>query len=317
MKRLYIHLVWCLILLSSSALLEGAEQDINSLSASPKPSVVNDLYPGLTTGALTYAVASELPNGALLKAGELVIRDKDLADEIAKAQKQMQPMLRKNALLFLEQIATSKLVLAEAKAEAVKSGLDISKKDEQSILQDYVQSLVKNVKVTDTEVVYFYNNNKDAVGGAPLTLVKPQIEQFLLQQKQQDHLDKLIRTIGRRMKIEISGSWLKVQAASAKDNPVDKARESSRPSLVDFGSKGCIPCDMMAPILETLRKKYEGKVNVIFIHIGEEPILASRYGVQTIPVQAFFDKTGREVFRHVGFFAQDEIEKKLAEMGVK
>lgn len=44
---------------------------------------------------------------------------------------------------------------------------------------------------------------------------------------------------------------------------------------------------------------------------------AARYGVQSIPVQIFFDKDGREVFRHVGFFPKDQITAKLAEMGVK
>ena len=46
-------------------------------------------------------------------------------------------------------------------------------------------------------------------------------------------------------------------------------------------------------------------------------ILTGRYGVQAIPVQVFFDKTGKEVFRHVGFFAEQEIEKQLLKMGAK
>jgi len=60
-----------------------------------------------------------------------------------------------------------------------------------------------------------------------------------------------------------------------------------------------------------------GHPNVLFVHVREEQVLAARYGVQSIPVQVFFDKDGREVFRHVGFFPQEELEKKLAEMGVK
>ena len=74
---------------------------------------------------------------------------------------------------------------------------------------------------------------------------------------------------------------------------------------------------MMAPILDRLRDKYKDKIDVIFIHVGQEPILASRYGVQSIPVQIFFDKTGKEVFRHTGFFPEEEIEKQLSKMGVK
>jgi len=98
---------------------------------------------------------------------------------------------------------------------------------------------------------------------------------------------------------------------------VDKARASGKPSMVDFGASGCRPCEMMVPILADLKKKFEGKLNVEFVHVREEQVLAARYAIQAIPVQVFFDKDGKEVFRHVGFFPQAEIEKKLAELGVK
>ena len=319
MKRFGTLPAACLFLLAFVLSLQGAGTDatVKLPPSSPKSQAVNDLYPGLTTGAFVYAMASELPEEVLLKTGELVIHDKELSEEIAKAQEQMRPKLKKNALFVLEQIATFKLILTEARAEAAKSGKDTSEKDEQTIIQDYLLALAKTVKVSDAEILDFYNSNKEMLGGATLPQVKPQIEQFLLQQKQQEFIDEHIRTIGKRMRIEISAPWLKVQAALAQDNSVDKARASGRPSLVDFGSVGCVPCDMMAPILDTLREKYRGKLNVLFIHVGEEPILASRYGVQSIPVQIFFDKTGKEVFRHVGFFPQDQIERKLSEMGVK
>jgi thiol-disulfide isomerase/thioredoxin len=226
----------------------------------------------------------------------------------------MQPALRKNSFFVLEQMATFRLLLTEAKAVAAKSGQDISQKTEQEIIQDHLRSLIKTLEVTDEEISVFYNGNTEMFGGATLVQVKPQVRQFLLQQKQQDLINERIRTIGRRIPIVISASWLKTQAALAKDNPVDKARASGRASLVDFGSTGCVPCKMMEPILETLRKKYKNKVNVLFINITEEPILASRYGVQAIPVQIFLDQTGKEFFRHVGFFAQDQIELKILEM---
>ncbi|MFB0552865.1 MAG: thioredoxin domain-containing protein [Phycisphaerae bacterium] len=319
MKRYGIFIAGYLSFLVFVMPLHGKEANkANSPSlVTPKPLTINDLYPALTGGALGYALASELPEGVLLKAGNLVINDKDINIEIAKAPEQMRPQLKKNAFFVLEQIATFKLLLAEARTEAAKSSKDISEKNEQAIIQDYLSALAKTVKVGDEEILDFYNSNKEILGSASLTQVKPQIEQFLLQQKQQELIDEHIRTTGRRMRIEVSASWLKVQAALARDNPVDKVRESGRASLVDFGSTGCVPCEMMAPILDTLREKYKGKVNVLFVHVGEEPILASRYGVQSIPIQIFFDKTGKEVFRHVGFFAQEQIEKKLAEMGTE
>gem|GEM_PF-4123983 len=51
--------------------------------------------------------------------------------------------------------------------------------------------------------------------------------------------------------------------------------------------------------------------------ITHSQILAARYGIRSIPVQAFYDASGTEVFRHVGFFAQTEVDKQLAAMGVK
>ena len=55
---------------------------------------------------------------------------------------------------------------------------------------------------------------------------------------------------------------------------------------------------------------------MLFVHVGEQQILGARFGIRAIPVQAFFDSNGKEVFRHEGFYPQAEIEKKLAAMGV-
>ena len=185
------------------------------------------------------------------------------------------------------------------------------------MIQTYLKGLVADVEVSDAEVAKFYEENKDACGGATLDQVKDQIQQMVLQQKQQALVDEHVRTMGQRMTIEVSAPWTKEQSVLARDNPVDKARSSGKPSLVDFGSTGCRPCDMLAPILDTLKEKYAGRLNVLFIHVGQEQILAARYGIQTIPVQFFYDKDGKEVFRHTGFWPQAEIEKKLAEMGVQ
>lgn len=314
MKNYSITAIAGLSLLALAISLKASETDPAANSTPAKQQFVDELYPGLTTGALTFAHAATLPEGTLLKAGDLVINSKELSERIAGADAKMQPALRKNSFFILEQMAAFKLLLAEAKSAAAKSGDDITQKTEQAIIQNHLRSLMKTLQVTDEEIIAFYNGNTETFGGATLAQVKPQIGQFLLQQKQQELVNERVRTIGRRMTIEISAPWLKAQAALAKDNPVDKARTSGRASLIDFGSTGCVPCKMMEPILETLSKKYKDKINVLFINVTEEPILASRYGVQAIPVQVFFDKAGKEFFRHVGFFAQDQIELKLSEM---
>lgn len=319
MKISHFSLVACLCLLSLAAAIHAAEKEspaISPPSAKPLPTV-NDLYPGLTKGVLTYASASKLPETTLLLAGTLAIHEKEVMQEISKAPEKIQQKLKKNALFILEQIATLKLFLAEAKSKAASNGKDISDKDQRLIIQEHVNNLTKKVKVSDSEIQDFYSSNTKMLGGASLTQVRPQIEQFLLQQKKQEFINEYIRTIGQRIPIQISASWLKTHAALAQDNPVDKARASDIPSLVDFGSTGCIPCDMMAPILEELGKKYKDKINVLFIHVGEEPILAERYGIKSIPVQVFFNKAGKEIFRNVGFFAKEKILAKWKEFGVE
>ena len=277
--------------------------------------LVSEAYPGLASGTLTYARLSDLPAGMILRAHDLTIKDTEVADQIAQAPAEMQPQLKKNAFFLLENRATRQLLLAKAKAETPEQQ-STAAADEETLIQTYLKGLVTNAEVSDAEVTKFYEENKEACGGATLDQVKDQLRQMVLQQKQQAVIDEHVRTLGQRMTIEVSASWTKEQSVLAKDNPVEKARNSGTPSLVDLGSTGCIPCDMLAPILDTLKGKYSGKLNVLFVHVGQEQVLAARYGVRTIPTQIFYDENGKEVFRHVGFWAQAEIEKQLADMGV-
>jgi len=295
----------------------SAEEKPVAPAPGDKAALVSDTHPGLASGCLTYARLSDLPKGTLLKAGDLVITEKDVADEIAKSPQDVQAQLKKNGFFMLEQIAGPKLIVQIAKSEAARTGKELPSQVDRMVMDYHLGGLAEKVEATDAEVADFYQKNKGLVGNATLDQVKAEIRNYLVREKQQAVIAKYIETLGQRTPIEVSAAWVKEQAALAKDNLVDKARASGRPSLVDFGASGCRPCDMMAPILEMLKKKHEGKANVLFVHVREEQILAARYGVQSIPVQVFFDKDGKEVFRHVGFFPQDELEKKLAEMGVK
>ncbi|MDD5328096.1 MAG: thioredoxin family protein [Phycisphaerae bacterium] len=89
------------------------------------------------------------------------------------------------------------------------------------------------------------------------------------------------------------------------------------PRLVDLGADKCIPCKMMAPILEELKKDYAGTVNVEFIDVWKNPDKAKEYGISIIPTQIFFDSSGRELFRHEGFFSKEDILAKWKEFGVE
>jgi thioredoxin 1 len=289
-----------------------------ALAGEPNTIMLNEKYPGLASGCLTYAKLAELPAGILLKSPDVNVTASDANEQIAKNPKEVQEQLKKNEFFLVEQIATGKLLIVIAKKDAADSNrTDLKNKSDNEIVQAYFEKVTKSVSVTDADVNQFYQENKDACGGASLDAMKDQLKQYVLDQKKQLAVTEHIKTLGKRLPIEVSSSWVKAQAVLAKDNPVDKARASGKPSVVDFGATGCRPCDMMAPILATLKEKYAGKVNVLFVHVKEQEILASRYGVQSIPIQVFFDKDGKEIFRHSGFYPQAEIEKKLVEMGVK
>jgi thioredoxin 1 len=287
-------------------------------SGAPEASgTVESLYPGLASGVLMYARLGDLPGATLLRSGRVEIIADELNSEVLRAPEALRDQLRKNGFFLLEQMAKNKLLVQVAKGHSDKAGSYLSQNSEKEIIRNYLQQIVDNVEVREADVKEFYQQNKDMFGGAKLDQVRKQLHQYLLHQKQEQTISEHIRTLGQRIPIVVSAPWVKEQAILARDNPVDKARTSGRPSLVDFGASGCRPCDMMAPILNDIKKKYEGKLNVIFVHVREEQILTTRYGIQGIPMQIFFDKDGKEVFRHTGFFSQKEIEKKLRELEVR
>jgi thioredoxin 1 len=87
-------------------------------------------------------------------------------------------------------------------------------------------------------------------------------------------------------------------------------------TMVDLGAATCIPCKMMAPILEKMEKRYKGKAAIIFIDLRYQREAAQYFGVRAIPTQVFFDRTGRESYRHVGFMSEEDIVKQLSLLGV-
>jgi thioredoxin 1 len=88
-------------------------------------------------------------------------------------------------------------------------------------------------------------------------------------------------------------------------------------TMVDLGAKKCIPCKMMAPILEKLEKVYASRAAIVFLDVWEDPKPARRFGIRAIPTQIFFDKNGKEVYRHEGFLSEEEIVRRFKDMGVK
>lgn len=90
----------------------------------------------------------------------------------------------------------------------------------------------------------------------------------------------------------------------------------SLPVFVEVGAHECVPCKMMQPVLDELRRDYEGRLTIEFADVWEDQSLGVKYNVRSIPTQVIYDASGEEVFRHVGYWPKEEIDAKLKELGI-
>ncbi len=86
-------------------------------------------------------------------------------------------------------------------------------------------------------------------------------------------------------------------------------------TMIDLGATECIPCKMMAPILEEVKQEYQGRAEIIFIDVWKNPDQAKKYNIRAIPTQIFFDADGVEKERHVGFMDKKKIVATLTKLG--
>jgi thiol-disulfide isomerase/thioredoxin len=277
-----------------------------------QPLTVNAKYPSLDLGILGSAKLAALDKGTLATADGFTITKAELTETVSRQDPKLRGQFEKNLLFILEQEITRRALINEA----VKAGVFDRNNDENQIIQELFEQKAADASVSEEDLKAFYLANREMVGGAPFEQVKEGIRQYLLQDKKQQAVAAYLSALTDSIPLRVNKDWVELQSRVALDNPVDKARLSGKPTMVEFGAAGCIPCDMMQPILDKLRKDYPQKLNVVFIHVGEEQILAARYGIRSIPVQVFYDARGKEVFRHVGFYAEKDVLEQLKKAGL-
>ena len=95
-----------------------------------------------------------------------------------------------------------------------------------------------------------------------------------------------------------------------KDNFEQEVMNSDLPVLVDFWAVWCGPCQMLAPTVEQLAEEYACKVKVGKVNVDEQPELAQRYGIMSIPTLILF-KDGQVANQTMGVQPKESIEAML------
>jgi thioredoxin 1 len=103
---------------------------------------------------------------------------------------------------------------------------------------------------------------------------------------------------------------------TTENSDVKTAAPKAKVTFIELGSKTCIPCKQMVPVMAAVEKDFGSQIEVVFVDVKQERKKAREFGVRLIPTQIFQDSTGTEFYRHEGFLPQSEIEKLLLEKGL-
>jgi len=273
-------------------------------------------FPRLSFGPLKQATVADLPARVLLTAEDLTIGSSDLSREIAKLPSSARSQFSKYAFVILENMAARKLLVSEAKTWASKNSVS-GGLSEGGLINAFLQSIASRVTVTDEEAAEFYKQNRDMIGSATFEYVKADLKKYLLKEKQQAAVDSYVNSISARHDVRISKAWASGEYKKWKTNPVERVRRSGKPSLVQFVGPGCQACEKMEPVINGVRRKYAGRLNLLSVRIDKEQALAAYYDASSIPLQVFCNRRGEETYRHKGVMDRRAIDQQLEKLGVK
>jgi len=252
---------------------------------------------------------------------ERIITVAQFEREVNKIPAPFQEVLKEEPAQFLEQMILKEVLLQEARRQGLKSDPTALGEDRDlSLIQNLLKKeVLDKIQVSPQEVQEVYQQHREQMGKKPLSEVSPMIEGAIREVKGKEKTEEYVASLKNKAKIEIDESRLKEISAAPPDTNTkedfSRAMKSGKPVLVDFGANSCMPCRQIRPILKELEKEYTGKAEVLIIDVYKYKDLATEHRVSLIPTLIFFDKAGKEVFRHVGAWDKESIAGKLKEAG--
>jgi thioredoxin 1 len=225
---------------------------------------------------------------------------------------------------FLEELINQELVRQEALRQKldtiseIKFRITQNKPIRNQILIDELlnREIRSKIIVTEEEMIKYFKDNREQMRGLTYQQTKPQIYQTLAKQKETDALKTYFAELRKKANITYNKNWLKNEEKRM-SNPIKQVLKSKLPTMVDFGSDNCLPCIQMKPIVAELQKEYKDKANILLLDVDEYTDLTRKYRIVVIPTQIFFDTSGNETYRHMGFYPKEDILTQLRKAGLK
>lgn len=119
---------------------------------------------------------------------------------------------------------------------------------------------------------------------------------------------KKIREMMQKMSGEEKAKKVVNSPVKLDSSNFDETIKNNENVVVDFWAEWCMPCRMIAPVVEELAKEYAGKVVFGKLNTDENPTIAARYGISAIPTMIFFKK-GKPVDQIVGAMPKSELKR--------
>jgi len=125
----------------------------------------------------------------------------------------------------------------------------------------------------------------------------------------------LVQTLVLIAAISLWGSL----CCATESSPAPEIPVKGKITMVGFGHSGCLGCWLQGPTMRSIEKKYRDsdEVAIIYIDTKAQAGQVAKYQIQEVPAQIFFDKDGKEVYRHTGQMFEGAIVSRLTKMGAR